>query len=270
MRIRNLQSLLVCSIILWKKKKKLHPTRSDEFLTDGPHCRLWSWTGVCLSLIKCGDVCSDSSEIQGLNPCGQGDEEDVVGFTNTFPDKPCVMSGGSPLRQDLEMVRSIAGWEVTWDCHCVLIQHLQNLSNHSYTSVVPDSWLWVQGWCCDLRTIFLEIPSNVDPWHRFNSSISLRLFIWTSRRSRFCSDNWSWSSWSRRSCSSPARAWSISLRWDSIFPFNFWIFLLSQSTWLLFLNLCSTIGENRLLSFKENPDLLILWVATRFFSAAWT
>ena len=86
-----------------------------------------------------------------------------------------------------------------------------------------------------------------------------------------CSDNWSWSSWSRRSCSSPARAWSISLRWDSIFPFNFWIFLLSQSTWLLFLNLYSTIGENRLfLSFKENPDLLIFWVATRFFSAAWT
>ena len=35
-------------------------------------------------------------EIQGLNPPGEGDEEDATGFAKTFPDIPCVsqMLGG--------------------------------------------------------------------------------------------------------------------------------------------------------------------------------
>ena len=40
---------------------------------------------------------------------------------------------------------------------------------------------------------------------------------------------------------------------------------------LVFVNLCSEICENLLfLSSKKNPDLHIFWVATWFFSAAWT
>ena len=39
----------------------------------------------------------------------------------------------------------------------------------------------------------------------------------------------------------------------------------------VFLNPCSAISDNLLfLSFKENPDLLIFWVATWVFSDAWT
>ena len=62
-------------------------------------------------------MCSVTLEIQGLNPPGQGDEEDADGFTKTFPDIPCVsqMSGGlccgsafsqdgSASRQDREKV----------------------------------------------------------------------------------------------------------------------------------------------------------------------
>ena len=45
-------------------------------------------------------MCSDTLETQGLDSCGQGAEEDAVGFTKTFPDIPCVsqMSGGLSLR----------------------------------------------------------------------------------------------------------------------------------------------------------------------------
>ena len=70
------------------------------------------------------------------------------------------------------------------------------------------------------------------PLNRFNSSISSRLSIWASRRSRFCSDNCSWrSNWSRWDCSSLVIAWSISQRRDSTNPFNSWILLLSESAW---------------------------------------
>ena len=57
-------------------------------------------SGVWRSLVTCGDVCSDTLEIHGLNPCGQGAGEDAVGFAKTFPDIPCVsqMSGGLSLR----------------------------------------------------------------------------------------------------------------------------------------------------------------------------
>ena len=65
--------------------------------------------------------------------------------------------------------------------------------------------------------------------------------------------------WSRRSCSSPARAWLISYRWNSIIPFNSWTFLLSESAG----NSCfwiSVVTSARIcfcLSFKENPDSFV-------------
>ena len=108
--------------------------------------------------------------------------------------------------------------------------------------------------------LLLKNSSNLDPWNRFNSSISLKHFIWAPRRCRFCSDNYSWrSSWSRRSCSSPARVWSISFRRDSIIPFNSWILLLWESAW----NSCfwiSTLKSAKICSFlffKENPDVFL-------------
>ena len=42
----------------------------------------------------------------------------------------------------------------------------------------------------------------------------------------FCSKNCSWTScWSCGNCSSPARSWLISPRWDSMTSFNFWTLL---------------------------------------------
>ena len=56
-------------------------------------------SGVCLSLVTCGDVSCVTLEIQGLNPPEQGDEEDASGFAKTFPDIPRVfqISGGLQL-----------------------------------------------------------------------------------------------------------------------------------------------------------------------------
>ena len=42
-------------------------------------------SGFRRSLVACGDVCSVTLGIQGLNPPGQGDEKDASGFTETFP-----------------------------------------------------------------------------------------------------------------------------------------------------------------------------------------
>ena len=67
----------------------------------------------------------------------------------------------------------------------------------------------------------LAIVSKVELWNFLNSSISLRLFSWASRRSQFCFINCSWRScWSRRWRSS---AWArrSSSRCDSITSPNF-------------------------------------------------
>ena len=64
-------------------------------------------SGVWRSLITCGDVCSDVTEVHGLNPPGQGAEDDATGFTKPFPNKPCVsqMSGGLSLRLSIPTER---------------------------------------------------------------------------------------------------------------------------------------------------------------------
>ena len=64
-------------------------------------------SGVWRSLVTCGDVCSDVTEVHGLNSCGSGDEEDAGGCTKTFPDMPCVshMSGGLSLRLSIPTER---------------------------------------------------------------------------------------------------------------------------------------------------------------------
>ena len=95
-------------------------------------------------------------------------------------------------------------------------------------------------------------------WTLFNSSISWRLLIRASRRSRICSDSCSRRScWSCRDCSSLAIVWSISLRWESIIPVNSWILLLSESAW----NSCfwiSALKSARICSFCLSRRILIL------------
>ena len=185
-------------------------------------------------------MCSVTLEIHGLTLPGQGAEEDASGFTKTFPDIPCVpqMSGGLSLRLSIPTERlnippgfrkggSDAGWLGTWECPLRTDSaSLKSLESFRQLTSFCSSWILAASSRIVSRSstnLRLAIVSNAEPWNRFNSSISLGLFIWASRRSRFCSDNCSWRNcWTRRSCSSHARVWSISLRWDSIIPFNSW------------------------------------------------
>ena len=151
---------------------------------------------------------------------------------------------GLAFRQDHDKVEKNDGWLGTWDSPLRTDSaSLKSLESFIQLTSFCSSWILAVSSRIVSRSsinFLLENPSNVDPWNRFNSSISLRLFIWASRRSRFCSNNSSWRScWSRRSCSSPARVWSISLRWDSIIPSNSWILLLSESAW----NSCFWISD---------------------------
>ena len=79
MKIGNLHSLLVCTIILWRVSSPLKMTESF-----GWRSRLASLTLIlCLSptLFHCGWVKRLSVlELHGLNSCGWGSEEDAIGF----------------------------------------------------------------------------------------------------------------------------------------------------------------------------------------------
>ena len=108
--------------------------------------------------------------------------------------------------------------------------------------------------------LLLEDSSIRNSWTLFNSSISWKLLIWASRRSRFFFHSCSWNGkWSRRDCSSLAIVWYISLRWDSIIPFNSWILLLSESAWnsCFWISVLTSARICSFLSFKENPDSFV-------------
>ena len=79
-------------------------------------------------------------EIQGLNPPGQGDEEDAGGFAKRFPmyhanskylEADCCGSA-IPLDHDKVEVTSV-DWE-RGIVHCVLIPHLLKISRVTHTS----------------------------------------------------------------------------------------------------------------------------------------
>ena len=270
-RIWNLQSLLVCSIILWR----IPSIGVTELLADGPDWHLWSWTGVWFSFFPAGDewIGSDIWELHGFNSCRWGAEEDAAGFAKTFPDIPCVsqMLGGPSLRLGIPKERlSIplgvgrgvkdTGWLVTWECP------LRTDSASSTYLASSIQLIWFCNSCIlpvSLRTVsrpstnlLLAIVSNVEPWNRFNSFISLRLFSWASRRSQFCFNNCSWRSWWSCRRRSPAWARRSSSFCDSIISFNFWILLLSYSAW----NSCFRISASqsaRICSLCRSKRVLI-------------
>ena len=167
------------------------------------------------------------------------------------------------------------GWLVTWKCPL-------RTDSASWKSL--ESFIQLISFCnsCILpvcsrivsrssTTFLLAIVSNVEPRNRFNSSISMRLFSWTSRRSKFCFNNCSWRScWSCRRRSSP---------WMS--TINFFFFRLDRFTQLLntsslviglelvFSNLSLTVSENLLsLSLQESPNLFIFRVVSLSFLGA--
>ena len=86
-------------------------------------------------------------KLHGFNSCGQGADDDAIGFAKV-PDVPCVsqMLGGPSLRLGIPIERQnglaflqeldeVGMTQVDWQrgiVHCVLIQNLEYLSNHSY------------------------------------------------------------------------------------------------------------------------------------------
>ena len=207
-----------------------------EFLADGPDWHLWSWTGVWFSSFSAGDEWIGSDiweELHGFKVL----KETRLDLQKRFPIYHAVPKclaahicgsafpeNGSAFLQELDEVGKIHfDWQ-RGNVHCVLIQHLEILSNHSYDSLISfcnSCILPVSIWIFD--QFFLAIVSNVELWNFFNSSISLRLFSWASRRSQFCFNNCSsrswWSCWR---CSSAWALW-ISSFCDSIVSFNFCI-----------------------------------------------
>ena len=214
MRIRNLQSLLVCTIILWTSSL----TRVDEFwltvvtgISDHElvfgfhsshvvicvltHQRSMDWT-VADKVLK-----KTPMDLQKRFPKHHACPKYLAAYHcgSALPEN------GLAFRQDLERVGKTVCWLVAWDCplrtDSVSLKSLESFIQ--LTSFCSSRILAVSSRIVSRYSInfLLENPSNVDPWNRFNSSISLRLFIWASRRSRFCSNNCSWRScWSRRIC----------------------------------------------------------------------
>ena len=239
MKIWNLQSLLVCSIILWKISLTgddwISGWRSwlaslNRWLVLTHHmwwCVFWKIRTPLIQLlrIRCWRrrfwICKNVSDFRCVSQ----------------------MLGGPFLRLGIPRERlSIppgsgwggkdTGWLATWECP-LRTDSASWKSLESFMQVISycNSWILpVNSRIVSRSSInfLLENVSNVGPWNRFNSSISLRLFIWASRSSRFCSNNCSWRScWSRRSCSSPLKS-TINftlLRLDN--SFNFWILHLS-------------------------------------------
>ena len=223
MKIWNLQSL-VCAMNLWKSSLK-----------GGPNFWLTVLTGISDPELVFGFhsshvvMCSDTWELHGFNSCGWGAEDDAAEFAKTFPSIPCVsqMLGGPSLRRGSPTERLRippgTGWGgkdtgrlVTWEFPLLI----PKISSESFTqsisfcksSILPVNSKIVS-WSSTNR---LAIVSKVELWNFFNFSISLRLFWWPSRESKFCFNNCSWKScWSRRWSFSAWAQWSSSC-WDSI------------------------------------------------------
>ena len=242
MRIRNLQSLLVCPIIIWESSltwvewmsgwRSWLASRIQIWCLAFTHHMWWCvfWRirdpRIRLLRIRCWRrrpwICKNVSRCTMRVP---NVWRLIVAARHSPRERLSVPPGSRKSGKN-------AGWLATWDCPLRTDSvPIKTLESFIQLTSFCSSWILAVGSRTVSRSsisFLLENPTNVDPWNRSNSSISLRLFIWASRRSRFCSNNCSWRScWSRRSCSSPAWARLISLRWDSIIPFNFWILLVS-------------------------------------------
>ena len=117
----------------------------------------------------------------------------------------------------------------------------------------------------------LAIVSNVEPWNRFNSFISLRLFLWASRRYQFLLQQLFMNKLMILSTS------FVSLMNSTNFFFvrldRFIQLLIASSVVIglefVFSNLCLTIRENLLsLSLQESPNLFAFRVVSLSFLGA--
>ena len=225
--------------------ENLPSIRSSEFLADGPDWHLWSWFvlafhssplwtgGVALRLTNSVDVIL-ADDVLEKTQLDLQKSPDIPGVSRIL-GRPIVAARHSQ-RTTGHSTRNWMRWEnigwlVTWEFPL----RTDSASWTSLESFIPlislcNSWIfpvssWIVSWSpTNLR---LSIVSMVELWNFFNSSVSLKLLSWASRKSKFCSNNLSWRSyWSRRWSSSAWTGWSSSCC-DSIVSINFCILLRS-------------------------------------------
>ena len=240
MKIWNLQSLLVCPILLWR----VSLTRDDWIL--GWRSELASLIlNWCLILIRLHRWWVNRFWY-GWTPwiqflwimCCRG-RNWICKIVSRKSMRPIFLAAflrlGIP-RERLSIPSGIGwggkdtGWLVTWRCPLrtdsaswkSLEPFIQSISLCNSCILPVNSKIVSRS----SINFLLAIVSNVEPWNRFNSSISLRLFPWAPRRSQVCFNNCSWRSWwSFRRRSSAWARWSSSCC-DSIVSLNFCILLL--------------------------------------------
>ena len=176
---------------------------------------------------------------------------------------------GSASLQDRDKSGSNAGWLGTWESPLRTDSaSFKSLQSFIQSTSFCSSWILavnaaIVSW---FSSFLLEDSSTRDSWTFFNSSITQRLLIWASRRSRFCSDNCLKtqliSSELFITCKNMINLPSLRLN-------NSTLFLDTSSIRIdlkfVLLDLRSNFSENWLfLSFKENPDSFVFHVATWF------
>ena len=243
MKIRNLQSLLVCPKILWRSSL----TRDD--CISGWRSRLASLILILFSpftLFHCGwmkRLFGPRNSMDSI-PADNELKKKHVDLQKRFPIyHVCPKCLAAPsLRLGIPIERlSIppgsgwggknTGWLVTWEFPLRIdseswksLESFIQLISFFNSCITPVSSKIVS---CSSTNLRLAIVSKVELRNFFNSSILLRLLWWASCSSEFCCNNCAWRScWSRRWSSSAWAQWSSSC-WDSIIWPNFRTLLLS-------------------------------------------
>ena len=116
-----------------------------------------------------------------------------------------------------KLVRSITLWTKTCDKRLKDWFHIFTVRVNTNKIVMWAESLPVNSKiiCRSSINFLLVIVSNVEPWNRFNTSISLKFFSWTSRKSQFWYNNFS-----GRNCSSRRNRGNI--KDVRFYPINFW------------------------------------------------
>ena len=204
MKIWNLQSLLVCSVILWR----VSLTRDDRTFgwRSGLVSPILNWC-LFLTLFHCWWV---NRLLGRWTPLIQFLR--IRCCAKTFPDVPCgsQMLGGPSLRLGIFVERlsipSGIGWggnDTGWLATREFPLRTDSSSWKSLESFMQ-LILFCISWILPVSSrivsrspinFLLVIVSNVEPWILFNSYFSLRLLSWASRRSQFCINSCSWRSW---------------------------------------------------------------------------
>ena len=234
--IRNLQSLLVCPIFL----KESPPLKMTEFF--GSQSRLSSLILILFlsfTFLHCGwmERLLDrwTPQIQFLRiKCWWWRTWICKNVSRKTMCVPNAWRPFSAARHSKSMskhaFRNWMKWEWHWSTGSVKIfpLRLDSAPWNSYEShilfisfcysCIPPESSKIVSWSS--TNLLLAIVSKVELWNFLNSSISVRLFWWAWRNSKFCCNNCSWRScWSRCWTSSARAQWSSC--WDSTISPNF-------------------------------------------------